>query len=147
MRNPREGAAILFINPKGEVLLRQRGNTPDLAFPNQWDTIGGAVEPGESHEAAAVRETREEIGLNLRGHVHWRDFQSIVLLHIFAAPLDVPAEQIVLTEGRRVGWFDLESAMCLPLHSWVATILPEFMDSDVFREVSRRDSARTSRKP
>jgi len=114
----RHGVAIFFVNPLGEVLLRLRGDNPGLAFPNQWDTIGGAVEPGEDHATAAVRETDEEIGLELRGQAFWRDYQSVVLLHIYAAPLDLPAEQIDLTEGQRVGWFDLDSARQHPLHSW-----------------------------
>ena len=31
-----------------------------------WGTLGGAVEPGESPAAAAVREAREEIGVDVR---------------------------------------------------------------------------------
>jgi 8-oxo-dGTP diphosphatase len=130
----REGAAILFVNPRGEVLLRLRSDRPGLLFANQWDTIGGAVELGESHEEAAVRETREEIGLELQGHIYWDEYQSLVLVRIYAAPLDVPSEEIELTEGQRVEWFDLEAAMKLPLHPWVAAILPEFMQSDAFSQ-------------
>jgi 8-oxo-dGTP pyrophosphatase MutT (NUDIX family) len=95
---------------------------------------GAAVELGESHEGAAVRETREEIGLELQGHIYWDEYQSLVLVRIYAAPLDVPSEEIELTEGQRVEWFDLEAAMKLPLHPWVAAILPEFMQSDAFSQ-------------
>lgn len=132
MVTQREGSAILFVNPHGEVLLRLRSNEPGLIFANHWDTIGGAVEPGESHEEAAIRETREEIGLDLQGHIYWDEYQSLVLVRIYAAPLDVPSEEIDLTEGQRVEWFDLEAAMKLPLHPWVGAILPEFMQSDAF---------------
>jgi 8-oxo-dGTP pyrophosphatase MutT (NUDIX family) len=31
-----------------------------------WGTVGGAVEPGESPAAAAVREAREELGVDIR---------------------------------------------------------------------------------
>jgi 8-oxo-dGTP pyrophosphatase MutT (NUDIX family) len=138
MTDDREGVAIFFVNPRGEVLLRLRGDDAGLAFPNQWDTIGGAVEPGERHEEAAVRETLEEIGLELTGHVYWCDYQSVVLLHIYAAPLDLPEDQIRLTEGQRVGWFDLESALEQALHPWVAAVLPEFFASDVYRQALAR---------
>jgi 8-oxo-dGTP diphosphatase len=131
----RSGVAVLFVNRRGEVLLRLRGNQPGLAFPNQWDTIGGAVEPPEAHAEAVIRETAEEIGLELAGHVYWRDFQSVVLLHIYAAPLDLPAGQLVLTEGQRIAWFSLSEALLQPLHVWVRTMLPEFIRSDIYKSL------------
>ncbi len=132
----REGSAVLFVNPKGEVLLRLREDKPGLMFAGQWDTIGGAVEPGESHEATAIRETMEEAGLALRGETYWRDYQSVVLLHIYVAPLDMMSEDIALTEGERLGWFDLTAALALPLHPWVRAVLPEFFASDVYRRLA-----------
>jgi 8-oxo-dGTP diphosphatase len=134
----REGAAILFVNRSGEVLLRLRGDKPGLAFPNQWDTIGGAVEPGELHAETAVRETLEEIGVDLRDHVYWRSFQSVVLLHIYAAPLNVPAEDLVLMEGRCLAWFTLEQALQQPVHAWVKAVLPDFFESDIYQDLRSR---------
>ena len=122
--------------------MRLRGDEPGLAFPNQWDTIGGAVEPGETHAEAAVRETSEEIGVELKGQAYWREYQSVVLLHIYAAPLDVAAEYLVLTEGRRIEWFGLQEALRQPLHAWVRAMLPEFMASEVYRAVASSASAR-----
>ena len=142
MGSDRTGVAIFFVNFRGEVLLRLRGERPGLAFPNQWDTIGGAVEPGETHAEAAVRETAEEIGVELKGQAYWREYQSVVLLHIYAAPLDVAAEHLVLTEGRRIEWFGLQEALRQPLHAWVRAMLPEFMASEVYRAVVSSASAR-----
>jgi 8-oxo-dGTP diphosphatase len=135
MATVREGAAILFVNPDGEVLLRLRGDEPGLAHANKWDTIGGSVEAGEGHEQAAIRETDEEIGYELRDPVWWRDYSTIrgTTLHIYAAPLDLAAQQIVLTEGQRVEWFGLDAALGLPLVPWVRATLPEFMASEVYR--------------
>ena len=129
----REGVAILFVNPEGRVLLRLRDDEPGLAFPGQWDTIGGAVESSEAPLETAIRETSEEIGLELLEPIFWRTFESVVLLHIYAAPLDVPEAEIALTEGAGVGWFSLEAAQALPLHPWVAAVLPEFLASAVYR--------------
>jgi 8-oxo-dGTP diphosphatase len=140
VNSDRTGVAIFFVNRRGEVLLRLRGDKPGLAFPNQWDTIGGAVEPGETHAEAAERETSEEIGIELKGQVYWRQYQSVVLLHIYAAPLDVAAEDLVLTEGRRIAWFGLEEALYEPLHAWVRAMLPEFMTSAVYRAIAPSES-------
>ena len=46
-------------NAAGQVLLQKRGDSGLWGFP------GGAVELGESPEAAAIREVREETGLDV----------------------------------------------------------------------------------
>jgi 8-oxo-dGTP diphosphatase len=49
-----------LIRQEGRVLLSQR--RPDQALPLHWEFPGGKVEPGESPEAALVREVDEELG-------------------------------------------------------------------------------------
>jgi 8-oxo-dGTP diphosphatase len=51
------GVAIL---EQGRLLAARRSHPPALA--GQWELPGGKVEPGESAEAAAVREIGEELG-------------------------------------------------------------------------------------
>jgi len=54
------GAGILFFAKDTKrflILLRN----PKVHKGNTWSTVGGKVEPGESAEEGAVRETREEI--------------------------------------------------------------------------------------
>ena len=49
----------------GTVLLGKRAPTRTLA-PNVWDVFGGHAEPGESAEAALVRELGEELGIQAK---------------------------------------------------------------------------------
>lgn len=49
----------------GRVLLAQRTRPAELA--GLWELPGGKAEPGESIEAALVRELREELGVEVRG--------------------------------------------------------------------------------
>ena len=58
----RPAARILLLDEQGRVLLF-RFTAADR--PPFWATPGGAVDPGESYEAAARRELREETGLDL----------------------------------------------------------------------------------
>jgi 8-oxo-dGTP diphosphatase len=49
-----------LIERAGHVLVAQR--PPHKHLPLKWEFAGGKVEPGESAEAAIVREIREELG-------------------------------------------------------------------------------------
>lgn len=56
---------IWFYTPDGRVLLQQRGKGKDT-HPLLWDvSVAGHVMAGEAIASAAVRETREEIGLDI----------------------------------------------------------------------------------
>ncbi|MFB9464300.1 (deoxy)nucleoside triphosphate pyrophosphohydrolase [Streptomyces cinereospinus] len=52
------GAALL---DGGRLLAARRSAPPELA--GRWELPGGKVEPGETPEAALVRELREELGV------------------------------------------------------------------------------------
>ena len=50
---------------KGEILLQQRSHKKPIC-PLLWDvSVAGHIDAGESFEKAAIRETKEEIGLSL----------------------------------------------------------------------------------
>jgi 8-oxo-dGTP pyrophosphatase MutT (NUDIX family) len=51
------GPAVMLLDPEGRVLLHLRADI------DAWGLPGGAVEPGERLEEAAVREVQEEVGL------------------------------------------------------------------------------------
>jgi len=53
--------SVLPVDPDGRLLLVQQAGHHD-----GWAVLGGAVDPGESPAEAAVRETREEIGVDVR---------------------------------------------------------------------------------
>lgn len=54
-------AACALVDADGRVLLTQRPEGKQLA--GLWEFPGGKVEPGESPEAALIRELAEEIGV------------------------------------------------------------------------------------
>lgn len=54
-------AAVALIDPDGRVLLAQRPAGKSLA--GLWEFPGGKVEPGETPEAALIRELHEELGI------------------------------------------------------------------------------------
>lgn len=55
-------ATLLFLIKEGEILLAMKKRGFGV---NKWNGVGGKVQPGESVEEAAKRETREEIGVEV----------------------------------------------------------------------------------
>ena len=55
---------LVFVNRGDEALVLLRA--PDDPY---WHVVAGGVEEGETSAAAAVRELREETGLDTPGHV------------------------------------------------------------------------------
>ena len=56
-------AAVALVDRDNRVLIARRPNGKSMA--GLWEFPGGKVEPGETPEAALVRELREELGIEV----------------------------------------------------------------------------------
>ena len=74
---PREGRAMLLLTVRGPDMATHRGQ---VSLP------GGAVEPGETVEDAALREAEEEVGLD----------RAAVSVRLKLTPLHIPVSGYVL---------------------------------------------------
>jgi 8-oxo-dGTP pyrophosphatase MutT (NUDIX family) len=98
----RLGVNVVVRDESGRVLLARRDRPPI------WNLPGGGVEPGETPWAAAIRETREEVGLvvdvlSLAGFYDRSPDGDPVL--VFRA--DVTGGSLTTTaEATELGWFD-----------------------------------------
>jgi 8-oxo-dGTP diphosphatase len=85
-------AAVAVVGQGGCVLIGRR--PPGAALAGMWEFPGGKIQPGESAAEAAIRECREESGLDVRvtsafPAVTQRYEHALVRLHFFACqPLD-----------------------------------------------------------
>jgi ADP-ribose pyrophosphatase YjhB (NUDIX family) len=98
------------------VLLHRRGLPP---YQGQWAPPGGFVEAGESLEAAAIREVREEVGIALQASqlvpsavISLPKLNQVHYGFIARLPSRVPAIAAP-PESLEVGWFSEKEVRAL----------------------------------
>lgn len=65
--------SALFATEDGRYLLQLRDDFAGLPLRGHWALFGGAVEPGESAEAALLREIEEELSFSIPGYELFSD--------------------------------------------------------------------------
>ncbi|HET7456488.1 MAG TPA: NUDIX domain-containing protein [Gemmatimonadaceae bacterium] len=97
------------------VLVLQRAL--DTRCPTAWETVHGRIEPGERPEAAAIREVREETGLEAERlynvtvqPFYLHRFGSVQLAVVFAVFVAEPATVTLGAEHQASEWLDVAGA-------------------------------------
>lgn len=115
---------ILVFNQAGELLLQKRSAWKDRE-PSKWDSsAAGHLEPGESYEAGAGRETEEELGIRPKltplGKIRACSNTGQEFVGVFTAEHDGP---FVLPPA------EVEDALFMPveeIESWIAARPQDF---------------------
>jgi len=97
------------------VLVLERAD--DTRCPLGWETVHGRIEPGERPEHAAVREVREETGLEIVRlynvtvqPFYLHGMQTVQLAVVFAAFVDEPGDVTLASEHRGYAWLTVAEA-------------------------------------
>ena len=107
---PRVGIGVI-ITKGNQVLLLKRENVHGAG---SWSTPGGHLEFGESPEACATREAKEETGVDITGvrfhgitnDIFEKSGKHYITIWMEAAYLDGEAAVNAAYEMSEVGWFD-----------------------------------------
>jgi 8-oxo-dGTP diphosphatase len=116
-RSPKPTVDVLILLPGDRVVLVERANEP-----HGWALPGGFVDDGETLEAAAAREAREETGL---------DVDLVEQFHAYSDPRRDPRGHtittvfIALASGSPLGGDDARSAKAF---RWTALPTPIVFD-------------------
>ena len=111
---PQKSATIALVD-NGKVLLLKRGDTAPWQ-PNKFCLVGGGVDDKESLLDAAIRETNEEVGINLDRPllkdivISYNNGYSKVVFYYFLQDREV----VLNYEHSFYDWFDFNS--CLKLY-------------------------------
>ena len=100
-------AAVVLVDTDGRVLLAQRPEGKQMA--GLWEFPGGKVDPGETPEAALIRELREELGIDVAASClapftfashAYPDFHLLMPLYVCRKWSGIPMAR----EGQRLTW-------------------------------------------
>jgi len=110
---------VFVIRPLSDgwrVLVLQRAL--DTRCPGAWETVHGRLEAGEEPDAGALRELREETGLDAeRFYViavqpyYLKVMRAVQLSVVFAAFVAEPAIVVIGPEHQRFEWVGVDEAM------------------------------------
>ena len=100
-------AAVALVDADGRVLLAERPEGKHLA--GMWEFPGGKVQPGETPEAALIRELAEELGIDVQASClapftfasyAYPDFHLLMPLYVCRKWRGIVSPQ----EGQRLKW-------------------------------------------
>jgi 8-oxo-dGTP diphosphatase len=98
---------VVLVDADGRVLLAQRPDGKSMA--GLWEFPGGKVDPGETPEAALIRELREELGIDVAASClapftfashAYPDFHLLMPLYVCRKWSGIPLAR----EGQRLAW-------------------------------------------
>ncbi|KWS16843.1 DNA mismatch repair protein MutT [Pseudomonas syringae pv. syringae] len=129
----RKSSRLLIVSPSMRLLLfRFQHTTGALAGSNYWATPGGGVEDGETYEAAAIRELREETGIKVNSiaeHIANRRFP--MMLPDGETVMAVERYYVVHAQSQVVSrseWTAQETQVMKEHHWWSANELNSTME-------------------
>jgi len=129
---PEPTVGVFIFNSNGELLLLQSHK-----WPGRYVVPGGHVELGETIEQAAIREAKEETGLDIHG-LEFLCFQQFIYDPAFWKPrhfifFDYAARTDSLDvqlndEAESHNWVQLEDALQLPIDSYTRVSIEKYME-------------------
>jgi mutator protein MutT len=115
---PADAAVAIIVLEDGRYLMQLRDQIPGIFFPGHWGLFGGAMDPGETAEAALKRELREELAVEIE---HMSYFTEItfdfpvhgrILRRFYEVPVPMAKfESMVLGEGAAMRAFPAAAIM------------------------------------
>lgn len=135
--NLQVGVKVLLQNPEGKYLLLKRNPEKYPEAGEQWDIVGGRIEPGTPLLENLQREVREETGLDLdtdkvklvaaQDILHLSDKHIVRLTYVGK----ISGDPVLDTDHTEYGWFTLGQIRNLPQ---LDTYFKQLLDQNVLKD-------------
>ena len=109
----RDVSIILFYNDDGNILIQIK---PEYKEGNLHRFFGGGIEENESSEEALLREIREELTIELKDYIFFKEYQHKNQkvqkdVHKFMYLAKIPSENLIVEEGESLltSWNEITS--------------------------------------
>jgi 8-oxo-dGTP pyrophosphatase MutT (NUDIX family) len=129
-------SCLIYAKSSQKILLLKRSNLEDQ--PGEWCMPGGHVDQNEKDIEAAIRECREETGIDLaksRGHAisKTKTDWPLIINTVYAFEIENEPEPVLNWESDQYGWFELGN---LPdkLHWTVDTLLSNDLAAEILHK-------------
>ena len=132
---------LVWQRTEGRYLLLRRSPTKDFA-PGQWESGSGRLEQGEGFIDALHRESREELGLNVRiecllGTAHFYRgepaLENEMVGVIFGCSVADASDLTLSDEHSELRWVTVEEAVgFLPFDHWLIALI---LRAEAFRKL------------
>ena len=131
------GAGIILIDDQDKVLLQHRAN--DISwYPDHWGIFGGQIEKGETPKQAAIREIKEEVGIEIADLKFFKKYElkrkkGIYEAFFFTAPLNISINELrnQQKEGQGLGIFNFNEVKDLKTTDLTKAALKDFFSKKI----------------
>ena len=113
-------ATLCYVRHDGKTLMLLRNKKANDMHAGKWNGLGGKFEPGETPEACAIREIREESGLTvrnpaLRGILTFPGFDGEEDWYAFVFVADTFEGELIDSDEGELHWIDDDRLLDLNL--------------------------------
>jgi len=107
--------SVIILLKEDKLLIQHRAEDAKRS-PGLWGLFGGGIEEDETPLDAVFRETKEEIGYDLKdpSPVWTQEFRPGEFKYVFAESYD-GVQKLILGEGQAMKWCTLEEARKLDM--------------------------------
>lgn len=110
---------VFILNNKNQILLQKRSKNK-RHYPNMWALCTGHVEENETFEKPALRELKEELGINVKKLYSFANskfdiYKDNAITKYYYVKCDFKARDFVIqkTELSQVKWYDIEEIISM----------------------------------
>ena len=132
-------ATLCYVQDKktNSTLMLHRVKKENDYHHGKWNGLGGKFEPGESPEECAVREIKEESGLNvksikMKGFITFPIFDGIEDWHVFVFVIDDFDGELIDSNEGNLGWIPKEELININLWEGDKYFIPWLFEDNFF---------------